>query len=438
MEAQLVQQRLALQQKRMLESGQGSKLPNKVTLTSNPKNSKICSVTSTTSSTSATVTKISLISPSTTTTATTPSAGKNIGVRRIFTSRTTKPDGKSLASLTTTSGKVPITTTILPKTPLVVRTPNIANSAAAAGTRPTVLTLGGQIVRPSVVQNPTTPAAPVRTQIQLIQGPNGQLQVRGLLPGQQLIRLSDGRLQLLTLPTVQQAQTEQPAVQPAQASPAVQLPTLRPAISLAPTASVSTGGAVATLTSAAPSTPMSISMPAIASIAAPGTIQLVQGQTTQIKFQSPVAISPNLSTTTGATATTTPAATKLIQIRPQTQARPVAPANQQVRLQTPVAIPGIGTVVQPTTPTATTQVAVPANQTQTSTSTNKILLPSTPVKVSSPETKQIITSPTKVVTVSSKDGSGTQQFVLTNAIKQQSMFFYYLLYYFVLKYLLLL
>lgn len=58
MEAQLVQQRLALQQKRMLESGQGSKLPNKVTLSSNPKNSKISNVTSTTSSTSATVTKV--------------------------------------------------------------------------------------------------------------------------------------------------------------------------------------------------------------------------------------------------------------------------------------------------------------------------------------------------------------------------------------------
>ena len=58
MEAQLVQQRLALQQKRMLESGQGSKLPNKVTLSSNPKNSKISNVTTTTSSTSATVTKV--------------------------------------------------------------------------------------------------------------------------------------------------------------------------------------------------------------------------------------------------------------------------------------------------------------------------------------------------------------------------------------------
>lgn len=82
---------------------------------------------------------------------------------------------------------------------------------------------------------------------------------------------------------MQQAQTEQPAVQPAQPSPTVQLPTIRPAISLAPTASVSTGGSVATLTSAAPTTPMSISMPAVANIATPGTIQLVQGQTTQIK-----------------------------------------------------------------------------------------------------------------------------------------------------------
>ncbi|XP_042904894.1 nucleosome-remodeling factor subunit BPTF [Parasteatoda tepidariorum] len=429
MEVQLVQQRLALQQKRLLESsGQATKLPNKVTLSPNPKTAKIVSVTSTTSSTSSTVTKISLVSSSgASTTATTPVTRTYPGVRKIFTSRTTKPEVKSLATLTTTNAKV--STAILPKTPLVVRTPNSANPPA----RPTVLTLGGQIVRPPVVQNPTTPATPIRTQIQLIQGPNGQLQVRGLLPGQQLIRLSDGRLQLLTLP-VQQTQPEQPAIQAPQQNQPVQLPALRPAISLAPAVSATTSAAVATLASA-PSTPMSITMPStnLTNITAtPGTIQLVsQGQTAQIKFQSPVAISPNLVSASGAPGTVTTTASKLIQIRPQTSivqqatrtVRPLVAAGQQVRLQTAaVTIPGLGTVVQPGAPSTTTQVAVASSQNQVAGQTNKIILPPAPVKVAATEAKQILTSPTKVVTVTNKTGDGvatSQQFVLTNAIKQQ-------------------
>ncbi|CAL1273148.1 unnamed protein product [Larinioides sclopetarius] len=397
MEAQLVQQRLALQQKRLLESGQGSKAPNKISLVS--------------------------------TTLTTPTTTANVktypGIRRIFTSRTPKTDVKSLASLTTTTTKVPLTTTILPKSPLVVRTPNAANTSNTA-TRPTVLTLGGQIVRQPVVSNPTPPATPIRTQIQLIQGPNGQLQVRGLLPGQQLIRLSDGRLQLLTLPTVQQTQPEQPAVQASQQTQQVQLPALRPAISLAPAPTVTTGAAVATLATSSAS-PMSISMPTVASIAAPGTIQLVsQGQTAQIKFQSPVAITPNLISTAGATVTATPPTSKLIQIRPQApgvqtaarQVRPVAPVGQQVRLQTAANIPGLAAVVQPGVTSAAPQV-VTTSQTQVTTQTSKILLSPTPVKVTSPDGKQILASPTKVVTVTSKGDGTSQQFVLTNAIKQQ-------------------
>lgn len=98
-----------------------------------------------------------------------------------------------------------------------------------------------------------------------------------LFPGQQLIRLSDGRLQLLTLPTVQQqpaqvqqqpeqqaqVQQQQPAQVQVQPQPAqVQLPALRPALAPAP-----------------PAAP--ISMP---TIAAPTTIQLLaQGQQAQIK-----------------------------------------------------------------------------------------------------------------------------------------------------------
>ncbi|GIY55557.1 nucleosome-remodeling factor subunit NURF301 [Caerostris extrusa] len=381
MEAQLIQQRLALQQKRLLESGQASKGPN----------------------------KISLVSSALSTSTTTPNSKTYPGAKRIFTSRTPKTETKSLASLTTTTSKNPIAATILPKSPLVVRTPNASNT----GTRPTVLTLGNQIVRPTV-----TPTPPAVTQIQLVHGPNGQLQVKGLLPGQQLIRLGDGRLQLLTLP-VRQAPTEQPAAP--QSAPQVQLPVLRPAISLAPAPTVTTGGTVATLVTSSAASPISISMPTVASMAAPGTIQLVsQGQTAQIKFQSPVAITPNLISTSGASVTATPPTTKLIQIRPQIAGvqnqtrpvRPVAPAGQQVRLQT---IPGLATVVQ----SGAASAAVTTGQTQMNAPAGKILLSPTTVKVTSPDGKQILASPTKVVTVTSKGDGTSQQFVLTNAIKQR-------------------
>lgn len=100
--------------------------------------------------------------------------------------------------------------------------------------------------------------------------------------------------------------------------------------------------------------------------------------------------------------------------------RPVAPANQQIRLQTSVTVPGLSTVVQPNSAPTSTQPTVVTSPNPASAPANKILLPTTPVKVSTSEAKQIITSPAKVVTVTNKDGTGTQQFVLTNAIKQQS------------------
>ncbi|XP_053392915.1 nucleosome-remodeling factor subunit BPTF-like [Mercenaria mercenaria] len=67
--------------------------------------------------------------------------------------------------------------------------------------------------------------------VQIIQGPNGQLQVRGLMPGQQVIRLPDGRLQLITIPQqkVQQqatatVQTATSGIQIAKPAGTVQVP----------------------------------------------------------------------------------------------------------------------------------------------------------------------------------------------------------------------
>ncbi|CAC5424118.1 BPTF [Mytilus coruscus] len=63
-------------------------------------------------------------------------------------------------------------------------------------------TIAVNAVRPANA-NPSNPGGQVQN-LQIIQGPSGQLQVRGLLPGQQIIRLPDGRLQLLTMPQNQQ------------------------------------------------------------------------------------------------------------------------------------------------------------------------------------------------------------------------------------------
>lgn len=55
----------------------------------------------------------------------------------------------------------------------------------------------------SVVSTPTkgTPDTPQR--VQILRGPDGKIQVRGLLPGQQLIQMPDGKLHVLSTNQVQ-------------------------------------------------------------------------------------------------------------------------------------------------------------------------------------------------------------------------------------------
>ena len=74
---------------------------------------------------------------------------------------------------------------------------------------------GGKIAIPSVggVQNPAaTPTmvatpppasavAPQQQKVQIVRSSDGKIQVRGLLPGQQLVQMPDGKLQIFSQPT---------------------------------------------------------------------------------------------------------------------------------------------------------------------------------------------------------------------------------------------
>ncbi|CAN8030157.1 unnamed protein product [Ixodes persulcatus] len=225
---------------------------------------------------------------------------------------------------------------------IVVRAP------VAGQTRPAVLAVRGvlpaganAVVRPAMASAQPTQGAPVRAQIQIIQGPNGQLQVRGLLPGQQLLRLPDGRLQLLTLPVQTAAATSAATTAATTTSTptgqqTIQIATLRPALSLAPaTSAVSAGPAVATAPTvvAAPQATVAVATPQ-------ATVQLVS-QPSQIKVRGVTGIKINkincrrdvslaqmqptmvlstalpVSASGVVTTTATTLAPKLIQIRPQ-------------------------------------------------------------------------------------------------------------------------
>lgn len=338
------------------------------------------------------------------------------GVKRIFASKGNK-DSNANQTVTLTSAitggtatvKLPISAALFPKpNQLLIRPNSAATPISSMGTagivgnnnsplsfvasplgtttiptaseldsaRPTVLTVRG-VMNPTGLQQPTpqasmvqntTPTAAVRpAQITVIQTPNGQYQVRGLLPGQQLIKLSDGRLQLLTVPGQQNIATNQTASQPQP----IQLAPMRPTISVAAPATVTTTATISTgaIPISAGSSPLTFTIPnsiagtPLAAAMQAGTVQLVttQGGQTAFKIQAPAGIPGNRNISP-----------KLIQIRPLVQpqvtvAQQVFPgqvkvtnsvgavgarslvSTNQVRFQgNTVTIPGIGTVV--TTP----------------------------------------------------------------------------------------
>ncbi|OQR69524.1 nucleosome-remodeling factor subunit NURF301-like, partial [Tropilaelaps mercedesae] len=155
------------------------------------------------------------------------SAG-DIGVRRIAPAGSAATGGSVTTQIqqTTVSGTTtkqivirPAGATLVTSTPTGGATPIRSGSPAVirAGVRPQLTQAGQQagLGRASVRPAGSTQ---VKSQVHIIQGPNGQLTVRGLQPGQQLLKLPDGRLQIVNIqqkPAVQQASSvgQSPGVQ---------------------------------------------------------------------------------------------------------------------------------------------------------------------------------------------------------------------------------
>lgn len=55
------------------------------------------------------------------------------------------------------------------------------------------------IVLISVISLDTNSPVQVQQRVQILRGPDGKLQVRGLLPGQQLVQMPDGKLHVLNV-----------------------------------------------------------------------------------------------------------------------------------------------------------------------------------------------------------------------------------------------
>ncbi|KAG1687147.1 Nucleosome-remodeling factor subunit BPTF [Nymphon striatum] len=233
MEEQLKQQRLALQQKRLQESQ--AKLNNAAStnvaaspaITLNKPLTVIGTVNNTNKSALTT-----LVSQANTTSGT-----PYKGIRRIFTTKSTKPGQLTpvtIARNVSTDGsavRLPLSATILPKATTILATNIASRPSVTSSPRPTIVTV--RALNPPVSVGITAPvatpqlqaapaqAAPVRAQIQIIQSPTGQLQVRGLMQGQQLVRLPDGRFQLIQVPTA-----VQPVRPQAQVSGPIQITTV--------------------------------------------------------------------------------------------------------------------------------------------------------------------------------------------------------------------
>lgn len=117
------------------------------------------------------------------------------------------PGNKTLASLVTTpAGAVgsPLGRRILitkdGKTSQIVKTTAAAAAAASAS---------GSVQPVLIAPSPGVAAAtPMTSKLQITRGPDGKVQIRGLQPGQQLIRMNDGRLTIVSpSPTLMAAQT---------------------------------------------------------------------------------------------------------------------------------------------------------------------------------------------------------------------------------------
>lgn len=126
----------------------------------------------------------------------------------------------------------------------------VQQNPTAATNKISIPSVGGvqnPVATPTIVA-PSAPQTPQQTQqkVQIVRSSDGKIQVRGLLPGQQLVQMPDGKLQIFSQPT--------PAAPAAQPQLPQQQPTTTPTVVSQPSRIVvHPGGGSSTVTSGTPS-----------------------------------------------------------------------------------------------------------------------------------------------------------------------------------------
>ncbi|XP_025834373.1 nucleosome-remodeling factor subunit NURF301 isoform X2 [Agrilus planipennis] len=228
MEQQLRMQRAAHQQKRALElknlpTGQVIKVVGSPAQAASATTS-----TSTTTTTSVTTTNTTTSTKSATSNPT-PIQPKGSGddvqmkvVKNVIVPNTATPGKSTLTSLLTANNAAGVNKyagrrIFMTKGPdgstrVIAGSPGIITKGAQAVQQSLikVQTTGGQTVQQIQIQQPVTTAATptkqsdVPQRVQIMRTPDGRLTVKGLMPGQQLIQMPDGKLQVLCTTQIQQ------------------------------------------------------------------------------------------------------------------------------------------------------------------------------------------------------------------------------------------
>ena len=288
-------------------------------------------------------------------------AAKKPPIYSPLNSQNTNAAPTILRRITNPDGSVSLVRTMTPQQALA---PTVVNQTQGGMTKKLFVTKDGKIIGSQLVpqQTPTVnkvaiPATPTlagaqavsvqqqqQQKVQIVRSSDGKIQVRGLLPGQQLVQMPDGKLQIFTNPNA--TATTNSATTTAVPSPTVinSTPTGNKLVALQPpgggqqqqiilSPSVKPGASPQTIQLAGtPTTPAAAatSKPIIAQELAPGS-PIPPGMSAFISGGKTFCI-PKATTTMAkqATATTTTPATSLVAASPTVQgatASPVTPAS---------------------------------------------------------------------------------------------------------------
>ncbi|XP_050394423.2 nucleosome-remodeling factor subunit BPTF [Patella vulgata] len=365
MEQTLKQQRLVMQQKRLQEA-------NGKVVTSTPTTVTTSIVTLSSSAGLKTPIKtVTLSTPVSTSATGTPTTIRHLQPKTIIASSgiigntTIRPGMKlQLPSSTLTLRPASSGITLAPK-------PGTITTSTTGATTAKII-VPSQTQSPKVAIRPQVVAqgSPGQVQsVQIIQGPQGQLQVRGLLPGQQIIRLPDGRLQLISLSSSSSGTTSSTTSSPIQ---------LRQGISVRPQGTVSTPNLTPSSTATQPTRVILPGGSATASLAS-GSLGVVSSNT--VTLPAKPAGTSLLATNPSGTKTTilTPSVAKII-------SKPVTAVQQ---------------IVQPTVSSA--QVVTPTATTLKSPLTSPLVVKT----VTTPTGIKTFTSPTLIKAITSSTGIKT-------------------------------